>query len=208
MVKAGKNTPFLWASPSHNTNSRRNCTRKRGASCIPGETAPFWPIWLSWQELSGHHRVFTVAELEERHTDRGSREDWPLPGIHLAVRQNELGTTALSASGRRCPSLTSQSLTAIFYLRQGWSCHKSHVLYPWLVHVKLSKSTLIPQILILIEFCTFSLWNSPWVYSKLFLDLKKAIAKSYYNTMHFFFKVLLPASLRAHSLARGAQSGY
>jgi len=69
--------------------------------------------------LSGHHRVFPVAELGERPTGRRSREDCPLPGIHLAVRWSELGTIALHASGRRCPSLKSQSLIATFYLRQG-----------------------------------------------------------------------------------------
>ena len=50
----------------------------------------------------------------------------------------------------------------------------------------MSRYTLIPQILILIEFCTFSLWNSCCVYSKLLHDLKKVIAKSHNAAMHFF----------------------
>lgn len=123
VVKAGKNTSFSMSFPQPQHYKRKKCTRKRNSVFQVRQPLP--GLYDSTGlKLSGYHRVFPVAGLGERPTGRESMEDCPFPGINLAVRQSELGTIALHASGRRCPSLKSQSLTATFYLRQGWSCHK------------------------------------------------------------------------------------
>ena len=97
--------------------------------------SPFLASMTQLARIEWVPQSVSCCRVRRETTDRGSREDCPLPGIHLAVRWSELGPIALHTSGRRYPSLKSHSLTATFYLRQGWSCHKSHVLYPWLVHL-------------------------------------------------------------------------